>query len=156
MADNNTKNPLLRRMKSRGLRVTLPRRVIIDELGNAGDYVSAEEVYMKIHEDHPGIGLATVYRTLTLLTQMGIVTKFEFGDGKARYELAELDNESKHHHVLVCEQCYNVIKYAEFSEDEKQSFDKLEKMLEKTFDFDIHKHVVHYYGLCASCRSSEA
>ena len=87
---------------------------------------------------------------------MGIVTKFEFGDGKARYELAEIDDETKHHHVLVCEQCYNVIKYDEFSDEEKATFEKLEKSLEKSFDFDIHKHVVHYYGVCPSCRAQNA
>ena len=145
---------LYERIKSRGLRLTQPRRVILEELVNAAEIVGAETIYINIHRDHPRIGLATVYRTLTLLTQAGIATKFDFGDGKARYELASTDPESRHHHVLVCEQCYKVIKYADFTEIEKQNFDRIEKKLQKTFDYEIRRHVVHYFGVCPACRKA--
>jgi Fur family transcriptional regulator, ferric uptake regulator len=139
-------------MKSRGLRVTAPRRIILAELERASGYVSAEEIYLKIHPDNAKIGLATVYRTLTLLVQMGVVTRFEFGDGKARYELSENDAAGRHHHVLVCERCYRVLKYSDFSSDEKANFDRLEAILSERYRFNIHRHVVQYYGLCEKCR----
>lgn len=154
MANQDTNERMIGRMKSRGLRVTTPRKVILAELDASESYVSAEEIYHRIHTDHPKIGLATVYRTLTLLTQIGIVTKFEFGDGKARYELADIDTDSTHHHVLVCEQCYSVIKYSDFTPKEKKNFEQLESMLEQKFDFSIHRHVVHYYGVCSVCQNA--
>lgn len=143
---------ILERMKKRGLRVTQPRRIILDDLNTAKEYVSAEEIYLRIHPKHPKIGLATVYRTLTLLTQIGIVTKFEFGEGKARYELVDENDGSKYHHILVCENCFTVEKYTDFSAKEKKGFEQLEHSLEDHFDFDIERHVVHYYGLCKNCR----
>ena len=143
---------ILDRMKKRGLRVTQPRRIILDDLGSTTEYVSAEEIYLRIHPKHPKIGLATVYRTLTLLTQIGIVTRFEFGEGKARYELVDEKKSSKYHHILVCENCFAVEKYSDFSAKEKKGFEQLEKALEDRFEYDIERHVVHYYGLCKNCR----
>ena len=92
--------------KQQGLRFTLPRRLIINLLADVDEYLSAEEVFMRIHREFPGIGLATVYRTLDLLNRMGIVSKFEFGEGRARYELSETASYVEHHHVLVCKRCF--------------------------------------------------
>jgi Fur family transcriptional regulator, ferric uptake regulator len=153
MKENHGNEITLDRIRARGLRITTPRKVILTELNASPQFVSAEEIYLNIHKKHPKIGLATVYRTLTLLAQIGIVTKFEFGDGKARYELADIDTESKHHHVLVCEKCYAVTKYSDFSVKEKKNFDQLESTLAERFNFSIQRHVVHYYGLCLSCSS---
>lgn len=141
------------RMKSRGLRVTLPRRAVIETLRDSDDYPSAEEIYMRIHERQPRIGLATVYRTLTMLSDMGIVNRFEFGEGKARYELADVESQGKHHHVIVCERCFNVVKYSDFTDHEKRTFEELEDQLQDTFDFEINRHVVQYYGVCSDCRN---
>jgi len=141
------------KMKSRGLRVTLPRRAVVEVLKDSDDYPSAEEIFMRVHARRPRIGLATVYRTLTLLAEMGIVNRFEFGQGKARYELAETDSEGGHHHVVVCERCFKVIKYSDFSVEEKSNFDTLERELEEKYDFRIDRHVVQFYGVCAACRT---
>lgn len=141
------------RFKRQGLRMTLPRQVILQALDDASKYMTAEEVFMEVHKDYPQIGLATVYRTLNLLADMGLVTKFEFGEGKARYELTERGQKEKHHHLLVCSNCYRVIKYSEFSEEEQRLYQEIEKTLEKTYEFAIKRHVVQYYGLCSECRN---
>lgn len=143
-------NHISQLIKERGLRMTLPRRAIIDALAEADKYLSAEEIYHKIHADEPGIGLATVYRTLVLLNKLGIVTKLEIGEGKARYELAE----TEHHHLIVCERCFKVVKYSDFTTQEKDSFAELEKLVEKTYHFAITRHVVQYYGTCPECLKS--
>lgn len=134
-------------LKEKGLRMTVPRRIILDALAASEKYQSAEEIYHTIHVDEPGIGLATVYRTLVLLNKLGIVTKLEIGEGKARYELAE----TEHHHLIVCEQCFKVVKYSDFTTQEKDSFAALEKLVEQTYKFAIHRHVVQYYGICPEC-----
>ena len=140
------------RFKRRGLRFTFPRQIILEALGRASDYLSAEEVYMQVHRDYPGIGLATVYRTLNLLSDMGLVTKFEFGEGKARYELAENEADAKHHHFLICKNCFKVIKYSDFLDQERDLVEKMEKALTRKYDYSITRHVVQFYGVCPECR----
>ena len=139
-------------LKDKGLRMTLPRRTIIESLAESDQYLTAEEIYLKIHGEHPGVGLATVYRTLVLLNKMGIVNKLEIGEGKARFELEE----AEHHHLIVCEQCFKVVKYSDFTTQEKDSFTELEKLVEKTYHFSIHQHVVQYYGVCPECMQKAA
>ena len=135
--------------------MTLPRQVILQVLDSDRKYMTVEEVFLQVHEDYPGIGLATVYRTLNLLAEMGLVTKFEFGEGKARYELTDRGQKEKHNHLLVCSNCYRVIKYSEFSDEEKKLYGDIEKKLEAVYDFAIKRHVVQYYGLCTECRQSD-
>jgi Fur family transcriptional regulator, ferric uptake regulator len=129
--------------------MTLPRQVIITVLNDASGYLSAEDVFMQVHDVYPGIGLATVYRTLQLLDKMGIVTKFEFGDGKARYEL--VTDEQKHYHLLICDSCFKVVKYDDFSEQERRLYQKVKESLEESHNYRIHRHVIQYYGLCEDC-----
>jgi Fur family transcriptional regulator, ferric uptake regulator len=138
-------------LKERGLRMTLPRRVIIGLLAEADSYLAAEDLYHELHTEHPGIGLATVYRTLVLFHKLGIVTKLEVGEGKARFELAE----TEHHHLLVCENCHKVVKYSDFTTGEKDGFAKLERIVERIYHFRIDRHVVQYYGVCPECLAKE-
>lgn len=143
------------KFKRNGLRMTLPRQVILHVLSEAPHYTTAEEIYMEVHREYPQIGLATVYRTLNLLADMGIVTRFEFGEGKARFELADRGDDDEHHHLLVCSHCYRVIKYKDFTEEELKLYSKIEKSLENTYDFSIKRHVVQYYGVCSNCRGEK-
>ncbi len=134
-------------ISDKGLRMTLPRKTILDALADEDGYLSAEDLYHKIHPNQPGLGLATVYRTLVLLSSLGIVTKLEIGEGKARYELAD----TEHHHLIVCERCHKVVKYSDFTTQEKDGFAALEKLVEETYHFSIKRHVVQYYGTCPEC-----
>ena len=99
--------------------------------------------------------MATVYRTLNLLSDMGMVTKYEFGEGKARFELAEHvreTEEEEHYHQLICTHCFKVIKYSDFSDQELELMNKIEDTLENKYKFDIHRHIVQFYGICPDCR----
>src|SRR5690625_3053925 len=71
------------------------------------DHLSAEEIYLLVKEKAPEIGLATVYRTLELLSELKIVDKINFGDGVSRYDLRKEGAEHFHHH-LVCIECGSV------------------------------------------------
>ena len=90
-----------KRFNRRGLRFTVPREAVIQALSTSGEHLSAEDIYMAVHEKYPAIGLTTIYRTLDILIRMGVVLKFDFGDGRARYELTEAYSEKKHHHHLI-------------------------------------------------------
>ena len=135
-----------------GHRFTLPRQAIIDVLHNTSEHLSAEEIYIAVHKEYPNIGLTTVYRTLELLTQMRMISKFDFGDGRARYELTEGSKGPKHHHHLVCTKCNRIIDYTDFIDDEVELLNKTEKALSKKFNFEISNHLIQFYGLCEKCK----
>lgn len=138
-------------IKNRGLRMTIPRQLVAGVLETADGYLSAEEIYSIIREDYPAIGLATVYRTLVLLDEMGIVNRYNFGEGRTRFIAAENQN-AEHYHQLVCERCYKVIKYSDFNEDERELYRKVEAVLSEKHGFEIKRHIVQFYGICPDCR----
>ncbi len=135
-----------------GYRLTVPRRAILDALSAASEHPSAEEIYMKVHKKYPMIGLATVYRTLELLVRIGLIFRFEFGDGRARYELLH-GSKSDHHHHLICTHCKKVINYTDFIQDEVELLRKTEKDLTDKYNFKIENHILQFHGLCANCKS---
>ena len=104
-----------------------------------------------MHKVYPAIGLTTIYRTLEILVQMGLVFKFDFGDGRARYELAEGPKVIRHHHHLVCTSCGRVSDYTDFIDEEVELLNQTEKGLSKKFNFKITNHLIQFYGVCNKC-----
>ena len=140
------------RFRGCGYRLTVPRGAILDVLSKTSKHLSAEDVYMTIHNVYPQVGLTTVYRTLELLVHMGLVFKFDFGDGRARYELSEGPKGIRHHHHLVCSDCGRVIDYTDFIDEEIELLNNTEKGLSKKFNFKITNHLIQFYGLCDKCK----
>ena len=140
-----------RKFRGCGYRMTVPRQAIMDVLSKTDKHLSAEDIYMKVHKIYPNVGLTTVYRTLELLTRMGSVLKFDFGDGRARYELIEGPG-GEHHHHLICTGCKRIIEYTEFIDEEMEFLKRAEKGLSKKYNFDIKNHIIQFYGLCDRCR----
>lgn len=140
------------RFRRRGYRITIAREAILDILSQTEEHLSAEEVYLAVHKIYPNVGLTTVYRTLELLVHMGLVFKFDFGDGRARYELSEGPKGTRHHHHLVCTSCGRVIDYTDFIDDEIELLGRTEKGLSNKFGFKITNHLIQFYGLCDECQ----
>lgn len=90
------------------------------------------------------MGLATVYRTLIVLDELGVISKINFDDGYIRYEIITDDTHHRHHH-LICSRCGKVI---EVTED---LLDDLEKIVEQKYEFKIDDHSLKIYGLCKEC-----
>lgn len=88
---------IIARCEARGLRMTDQRRILARVIGESEDHPDVEELYARASAVDPRISLATVYRTVKLLEEAGILEKVEFGDGRARYEDAERD----HHDHLI-------------------------------------------------------
>jgi Fur family ferric uptake transcriptional regulator len=101
---------------------------------------------------YPAIGLTTVYRTLDLLVQVGVVFKFDFGDGRARYELLDHFSKKAHHHHLICTSCKTIIDYDDFVHEELDLIQKTENALSERHNFQISGHMMQFYGLCDECR----
>jgi len=134
-----------------GYRLTLGREAILEVLAKSEKHLSAEDIYIKIHTRHPNIGLTTIYRTLDVLSSLGMVYKLDFGDGRARYEFAEGPKGAHHHHHLVCTGCNRVIDYTDFVDEEIELLKETEKALSKKYNFKITNHLIQFYGLCKEC-----
>jgi len=138
------------RFRGCGYRLTFPRQTILEFLNKTSKHLSAKEIYSAIHKIYPTIGLATIYRTLDLLVQMGLLKKFDFGDGQSRYELAS--GIKKNHHHLVCIKCGKIIDYDDFVKEEIELVKKMEEALSKKYNFDIKDHKIQFYGVCDKCK----
>src|SRR5699024_5638568 len=112
-----------------------------------GKHMSTEEIFEEIKKTNSNIGLATVYRTMFLLEQLGILVKHDFEDGKNRYELSHPGQDHDHHH-LICLKC------GEVSEVKEDLLELLEKTIEKNYGFKVINHKVKFYGHCAKCRKN--
>ncbi|MEO0137217.1 MAG: Fur family transcriptional regulator [candidate division WOR-3 bacterium] len=143
------------RFKGCGYRITIARQAILDILGKTEDHLSAEDIFFAVHKNYPNIGLTTIYRTLDLLVQMGIVYKYDFGDGRARYELTEGPKGKLHHHHLVCTKCGRVIDYTDFIDEELELLRRTERGLAKKHNFEIKGHLIQFYGICDACRKKK-
>ena len=140
------------RFQEAGFRLTMPRQAILEVLSNTEEHLSAEEIYLAVHKIYPNVGLTTVYRTLELLVDMGLVFKFDFGDKRARYELSQGPMSKKHHHHLVCTNCGRIIDYTDFIDEEKELLRRTEAGLSKKYNFKITNHLIQFYGLCEECQ----
>jgi len=149
--NNNITDQLFENFKEKGHRLTAPRKAILDLLSQTDDHPSVEEIYFDVHKDYPSIGLTTVYRTLDLLVLWGAVHKFDFGEGKARYELINHKNGLGHHHHLICKECKKIINYTDLIDEEIEIITKLEKRLSKKYNFNIQSHITAFYGKCDDC-----
>ena len=107
---------IMTRCEARGLRMTDQRRVVARVIEAAVDHPDVEELYARAAKEDPRISLATVYRTVKLLQEAGILDKLEFGDGRARYEDAERD----HHDHLIDVNSGRVIEFVDPDIEELQ------------------------------------
>src|SRR5690606_9778898 len=126
-------------LKENGYKLTPQRRATLEVLlNNQGEHLSTEEIYTEVRKTHPEIGLATVYRTMLLLEELGLLIKHNFEDGRNRYELSHPDEDHDHHH-LICLKCGRV------SEVEEDLLGSLEDIIVKKHGFQVINHKVKFY-----------
>ncbi|RKX50806.1 MAG: transcriptional repressor [Thermotogae bacterium] len=139
-------------LRRRKQRMTAQRELILKIfLDSEDEHMSAEEVYRKVLNRRLRISKATVYRTVDLLSDVGLLRRIVFRDGVIRYELVSKDEH--HHHHIICTECGRV---EEFPLD---LLDDLEKLIEKSTGYKITDHQLKFYGLCSECakkKSNEA
>lgn len=136
-------------LQSQGYKLTPQREATVRVLlENEEDHLSAEDVFMLVKEKAPEIGLATVYRTLELLSELHVVHKLNFGDGVARYDLRG-DSTKHHHHHLICVQCGTM---QEILED---WLGPLEERLLNEYQFQVVDHRLDFQGICKNCQEKE-
>ena len=134
-------------LQAQGYKLTPQREATVRILlKHEADHLSAEDVFLLVKEITPEIGLATVYRTLELSTELHVVEKMNFGDGVARYDLRG-DTNKHHHHHLICIQCGSM---EEIKEDWLLP---LEQRLIEQFGFETLDHRLDFHGICSTCQA---
>ena len=134
----NTKSSDIETLAAKaGMRMTDQRRVIARVLSEAQDHPDVEEVYKRAVAEDEAISIATVYRTLRLFEEAGILTRHDFGDGRARYEPAPDD----HHDHLIDIQSGKVI---EFTNDE---IERLQHEVAEKLGYKLVDHRLELYAV---------
>lgn len=132
-------------LRQKGYKLTLQRQAVLKTLEHhEGEHLSTEEIYAFVKEDQPDIGIATVYRTLILLSDMELIIKLDFGDGLSRYELNRHREDHRHHH-LICLGCGGVTGV------EMDLLEALEEQIQIKNGFIVKDHRLQFYGYCKKC-----
>lgn len=132
----------LEQLQASGCRITTPRRAIVNIMANSSHALEAIEIFDLSREDHPRLGLVTVYRTLDMLEQLGLVQRVHQPDGCHLYLRAP----EGHEHILLCRSCRRTDYF---------SGDDLSDLIEVTSQnsgYEIEEHWLQLFGLCASCQ----
>ncbi|RLA68328.1 MAG: transcriptional repressor [Epsilonproteobacteria bacterium] len=132
-------------LKKNTLKFTKQRELILKFLYEKDGHFTPEDIYMMLKKEYPEIkiGIATVYRTLTLLEESGIAGSISFGVQGKKYELGL----KKHHDHLICASCGKII---EFYDD---IIEKKQEEIAKAFNFKMTDHTMKIIGLCESCQT---
>ena|SRR2546427_5853317 len=134
---------LTERLRRKSRKVTGPRQALLELLRKQPHPMSSKEMFDALPKNL--CDLATVYRSLHLLEQMGMVKRFDFGDGTARFELLE-EGDDGHHHHLVCTRCAEIIELDECSMTES------EERIAARNGFKSVTHKLEFFGICPACQ----
>jgi Fur family ferric uptake transcriptional regulator len=130
-------------LANENLKMTPQRRVILDTLLRKNDHLSSEELYALVKKRDASIGQATVYRTLKLLSDSGLIEPLDFADGVTRYEPSYGKD---HHDHLICERCGKNLEIVD------EVIERRQEQLAKEHGFTLIRHKMYLYGLCPDCR----
>ena len=151
MIENIEYDALLERFKrvlrDNGLKYTKQREVLLQTLYNNNEHFTPEQLYLYIKERHPclNVGIATVYRSLNLLEESGMVTSISFGAQGKKFELAN----KPHHDHIICRHCGVIVEF------EDQVIEKRQLTIAKDNGFKLTGHIMQLYGVCSECNKQK-
>jgi Fur family transcriptional regulator, ferric uptake regulator len=132
-----------RYMAERGLKSTKQRTLITEIFFQAGGHQSVEELWARVRKADARVSVATVYRTMKLLSESGLAHARNFGDGQTRYEAAV---GREHHDHLICTRCGKIIEF------ENDRIETLQDLVARRHGFKVTSHKMELYGLCRDCQ----
>ncbi|HEY4721917.1 MAG TPA: transcriptional repressor [Anaerolineae bacterium] len=132
------------KLHSEGYRLTPQRQLILEAVRKAGGHLTPDQVYARVHTQHPAISRATIYRTLDFLCEMRLAVAMQW-DGQTYYEIA---GEQPHHH-LICRTCGGIEELA------PGLVDSFVEAVSHKQRFTIDMDHIALFGLCEPCRASE-
>lgn len=137
---------LQNKLNQEGLRLTRPRQAIMEIIKGANVPLSPQSIHQRSLATDEEIGLVTVYRTLDLLAELGLVRRVHDHDECQGYVLAS----PGHHHHLICRKCGKAVEFT--GEDDLTSM--LDRICRQT-GYDIDEHILQLYGLCPECQEEK-
>ena len=129
-------------LRQHGYKLTPQRRAVIRTITSTQDHLTPTAIYGKVRQEHPGIGLVTVYRTLEILANLKLVCELHAGETCPSYTISA----SGHHHHLICSDCGKVVDFSAYDVAE------MEQRLSSQTGFRIDSHVLEFTGLCQACQ----
>jgi Fe2+ or Zn2+ uptake regulation protein len=135
----------IKKLEERKLRLTKPRKIILEEVRKTNAHPTANELYMKVRKRLPKVSMGTVYRNLKLFKEIGLILELENAGAPGRFEEGSPD-----HSHFICEKCGKI-----FDVEDQINKAKEQKLAEKLSAIIAH-HRAEFYGLCKECRSLEA
>ena len=139
----NHSGDIVKKLTERGYRLTPQRLMTIAAIEHSDGHISAEEIYAQVVSKYPHVNISTVYRTLELLKQLGLVTDTDFGEGRVRYHPVG----KGHHHHLVCQECGATVDLGE------TVLTPLKDVLLREYGFSADLRHLAIFGRCGKCGS---
>ncbi len=132
-------------LKKNSLKFTVQREVILETLYNSDIHLTPESLHHLIQEKYPELntGIATVYRTLSLLEESGVVTSLSFGAQGKKYELGA----KKHHDHLICTACGSITEFVD------EEIENRQHKITEALGFKMSDHSMQIYGICKKCQT---
>ena len=131
-------------LRERGHKLTGPRLAILELLAREKGHFSVAAIYSRTRLENQGIGIATVYRTVELFLEKGILRVLTRKDSQPVFEL---NRPGDHHHHLICKSCGRITEF------DSCNFQLITGEIEKATGFKIEEHTLEAYGLCPKCSS---
>jgi Fur family ferric uptake transcriptional regulator len=144
MANELEQKALASYLEDHNLKHTKQREAILDVFLETRGHITAEALFNRVREAHPGVGFTTVYRTMKLLCDAGLAIERHFDDGVARYEI-----EHEHHDHLVCTRCGKIVEF------ECSMIEQAQEEIGKRYGFRLLRHRHELYGHCPECQKRE-
>jgi len=133
---------IAQRLSERGYRLTPQRIMILSAIENSSNHISAEEIYAQVVAKYPKVNISTVYRTLELLKQLGLIYEINFGEGRIGYH----PEGRGHHHHLICRKCGTVIDVSE------SVLFPIQAILLQALNFNAELKHLAIFGICENCQ----
>lgn len=132
-------------LRQQGYKLTTQRRAVLKAIARSRSHLSPAEIYKKAKQEDPKIGLVTVYRTLEILSRLGVICEMRTR-GNARSYL--IRGTVEHHHHLICTDCGTVVDFTGCD------LSRLEKRLSRETGFKMKGHLLELSGHCPSCQKT--
>jgi len=137
-----TEREIVAVLRRHGYKLTPQRRAVIRTIASSQDHLTPAEIYERVHQDYPNIGLVTIYRTLDMLAKLELICELHTGGSCHSYTISA----PEHHHHLICSNCGKVVDFTGYNLSE------LEQRLSLETGFEIEGHLLEFIGLCQACR----
>jgi len=136
-------NQILEALRQRGHRITPQRMAVLKILAESKNHPSVESIYQQVRQDFPTTSLATIYKTVTLLKEIGQVLELGFADWGSRYD----GNKPFPHPHIICTKCGAIV------DPDYASMQEITREMARKSGFAISHHRLDFFGLCPKCQS---